>query len=373
MGSSGPLNSVLEALWGIEARLNHAGKLPYCSLRSPRDFVVVEPPPRASRGPWILFLARKEGIDTITLMGRAKKLLGAQKASSRGLKDACSISYQYIALYTNAGNGGLAGKTLEGPGFRLYHVCSSGPLKPRTLPFNLFLLKPSTDDPETLCDNISRLECIPGFYGPQRFGIERPNTHIVALLTGESRLGDLLREYRFRYPLEARSKPGAYEARAIEEASRALSPFKTGRPPAIVLEALQSYLFNRALSTAIRDGSLERYGETGVTVENRGILSRVPAARLPSPKLRSSGSSWARLVSYILEEEGLNWTMLRGLKPRIKPLKYPIIVTTCRKTRDSAVIALSLPRGAYATIALREACDVDWLGYCRQHWGTALT
>jgi tRNA(Glu) U13 pseudouridine synthase TruD len=359
------LNAALERLWGVEARLNSLDELPSCSLASPRDFVVVEPPPERRRGKWLLFLARKEGIDTITLINRAKKLLGAGRASVRGLKDSCSVSYQYVAL--DAPEAGLhAGEgPLEGPGFKLYYLGTGKPLKPGNLDFNMFLVKLTVSSQETLCSNAERLEYAPGFYGPQRFGIERPNTHILALLAGEGRRGELLREYGFRYPLEERTRPGTYEARALEEAGRTLDPFRLVKHPAVVSEALQSYIFNRALSQAIKDGGLDSYGETAVTVKCRGKTARVPAARLPAPKLRSSKSKWARLVSLIMEEEGLSWRVLEGVKPHVKPLKYPVCVSTCRAASGYSTVAFSLPKGAYATIALREICAVDWISYCR--------
>ncbi len=360
MTTSTSLVNALEALWGIESRLRDVETLPECELYRPRDFIVIEPRIDRRQGSWALFLARKEGIDTITLISRAKKLLGAKRATIQGLKDACSVSYQYVAFDTVSMEKRGYGSVIQGKGFKLFYLGTNIPLKPGGLPYNIFHLRVSTSSPRTLCDNAYKTSQIPGFYGPQRFGIERPNTHIISLFAGEGSPGYLLKEYSYRYPLEKRDRPGSYESRILSQTLKKLNPFKAARVMKVVSQALQSYLFNRALSVALSEGTLEAYSEATVTASCRGVRARVPAARLPSPRLEASRSRWARLVAQILEEEGISWETLRYSRPVLRPLKYPLCVHSCRAFKNTAVLTLTLPKGAYATIALREMCRVNW-------------
>lgn len=202
------------------------------------------------------------------------------------------------------------------------------------------------------------MEWVPGFYGPQRFGITRPNTHYLGLLHAEGRMGEVLREYRYRYPLEVRSGPGGYEARELSSARPGMPRPRRLR---IMAEALQSYIFNRALSRVLRDP--RGYAEHYVTVECMGSEYRVPASRLPGPRLRRSRSRWARLVAGVMEEEGIHWAALRGLRSPFRPLLYPACSLRAVRAGGGLALRFALPRGAYATSLLRELAEVDWLRY----------
>ncbi|MEB3774126.1 MAG: tRNA pseudouridine(13) synthase TruD, partial [Desulfurococcales archaeon] len=204
------------------------------------------------------------------------------------------------------------------------------------------------------------VEWIPGFYGPQRFGVERPNTHYLGLLFVEGRLGEVLREYMYRYPMEDARPPGGYESRALSSVG---AGFPRPRPLAIFREALQAYIFNRALSRILRDA--RGYAEHWVKVRCMGMEYRVPAARLPSPRLARSRSRWAGLVKSILEEEGLDLGLLKSLKSPFRPLLYPVCGFRQRRAPGGVMLRFSLPQGGYATTLLRELFEVDWVRYSR--------
>ncbi|MCE4601622.1 MAG: tRNA pseudouridine(13) synthase TruD, partial [Desulfurococcales archaeon] len=270
-----------------------------------------------------------------------------------GLKDACAYATQYMALRGK----GLPDR-LEAPGLRAWLLGEAGPPRLGLHRYNIFRITLRIDSPIDLGDVVR----VPGFYGPQRFGVARPNTHYLGLLYAEARMGGVIREYLFRYPLEERRGPGSYEARELEGLSvRMPSPRKLR----IMGQALQSYIFNRALSRALQDP--RRYAEHYITVECMGTSYRVPAARLPGPRLRSSKSVWARLVGEVLAEEGLSWQALRGLRSPFRPLLYPVCSLRAKSVSEGIMLRFALPRGAYATSLLRELVYMDWLAYdeCR--------
>ena len=91
---------------------------------------------------------------------------------------------------------------------------------------------------------------------------------------------------------------------------------------------------------------------------------RAPAARLPGAGM-GSRSPWARLVRSVLEEEGAPWLLRLWRTGPFRPLAYPVCRSRCTPRPWGVEWLLTLPPGAYATVALREAVDVDWLEYSR--------
>jgi len=316
----------------------------------PWGFRVVESPvfPRG-RG-WLHYLMVKRLVSSVAAAGRLASRLRCREWRVAGLKDTCSVSAQLVSLRgcmerpvrVEAGR-------VEG---RLLGV--GGPLRPGLLEGNLF----TVDLEGGGCRGAG---WAPNFYGPQRFGVERPVSHVYGLYSVRGDHAGLARFYRARMPLEARSCPGGYEAAHLSGAWRG-SP---RRPPGVAVEALQAYLFNRALSRALRRG-LEPRSLAEHWLEYPcpgGSRARLPAARLPSPRLASGRSVWARLVREVAEEEGVD---LRGL-PRggWRPLAVAPCTWRCRVLGGAVRLRFSLPPGAYATTLLDHVYGVDWLS----SWG----
>ena len=359
----------LERLWGVDPGAYEPFTDYTAWIERPQGFTVAEPGGVASGGGWALYLVRKEALDSLEAARRLAALLGAGSYSLQGLKDACSVSYQYIAIK----NPRSTPSRVEAGRLRAWLVGRSRPLAPGAHGFNVFRLHVRLQgDPEAFCRAAHGLRWIPGYYGPQRFGVERSNTHYIGYLRLIGRLGGLVLEYGRRYPLEERAPqpPGSYERRAIEAVERRRSPLEASRfgPRRIHLEALQAYIFNRALS------KLERRGlDPWMSTRRRAHLAcpqgrvAAPAGRLPPPGKPST--PWQEVVLEVMEEEGLPpglWAS-HATRGSWRPLAYPVCRISCRPTSDGAILVTALPAGAYATILLRRIAWVDWLRYshCR--------
>ena len=336
----------LEALWGVEARL-HDFDRSEATIYRPAGFTVVEPRITIPRGTgWTWFLVYREKIDTARAARLLARLAGGSQAGFLGLKDACARVYQYIAVKDGRP------ETVEHENIKAWPLGSGGPPRLGLHGYNIFKIEVEAGRPRP------SIGWIPGFYGPQRFGVTRPNSHYLGLLFMEARMGEVLREYRYRYPLEERREPGDYESRWL--ASR-WSGMPRPKPLRIMKEALQAYIFNRALSRALKQ--VHEYKEHTGSVRCMGQEYRVPLARLPGPRLAQGKSKWAKLVSRILEEEGLTWSLFKELKTPFRPLLYPVCSLKTILRGGMIVLRFALPRGAYATSLLLEAYDIDWIGY----------
>jgi tRNA(Glu) U13 pseudouridine synthase TruD len=363
----GILLAALERLWGIEPPGLKPATDAVLWVERPRGFRVFEPKPLlAPRGSWAVYLVSREALDSVAAARILAGLLGARRYSLQGLKDACARAFQYISLEAPR----RTPESLVHGRLKAWLVGWRGdPLRVGGHGFNMFTIDVDLDDPGmagVVCDAFKSIRWIPGLYGPQRFGVERPNTHYYGLkaLTGE--WGDLLREYSTRYPLEPRRGPGGYEARAIERARREAAYTIAGKTlPGIALEALQAYIFNRTLSRALALGlEPESLAGSRVRVACPQGLREVPAARLPPGGSRGA-NPWARLMARILCEEGvpLDAFKLSGLSSPLRPVLYPVCRLYCRIHGPRIRLHVVLPAGAYATILLRMAGWVDWLRY----------
>jgi len=348
-------NLALEQAWGLEAPpLN-----PDIWVRIPRPhgFIVAERRLRvAGRGPWAVYWARKEGITSLALARRLAEHTSAKSYRLLGLKDADAIAYQYVYLLEPR----KPHTILEGEGFRAWLVgWEPGPRRLGAHLWNMFrlTLEPLMGTPGGVCDALSHAETVPGYYGPQRFGVYRPNTHLQGLYKGLGAFGLLAREYRYEYGLGG--GPGGYEARALAEAARR-GPWRVLRhgPGTLAAEALQSYIWNRALSIALA-GDPEAYGSPARTPCPRP--GRAVVAPLPSRRLLSSTGRWAGLVSWVLEEEGVPAWLLPSRAPKRALVAEPCWLS-CRAVDGRVVVWLGLPRGLYATVAVRAAVHVAWRG-----------
>ena len=344
----------LEKLWGIDWKPESKAIV---AFMRPNGFIVAERriSARDNKG-YLVYLARKEGISSTRLQSIISKTMNS-RAWILGLKDSNAITYQYLIVEKEAGP-----SKIEGPGYTAWLVG-----KRRKKPglgaylWNNFRLtiKIIMGDPLEVCNSLLQGPAT-GFYGPQRFGIKRPNTHLYGLYYLLNEPGALLREYMYTYPL-SQGSPGGYEGEAVRRVRKTGDPLGVYNvpPPSIVREAIQSYIWNRAVSRILdKKGypiSWEKDGRALCPEERKAYL-----ARLPSKILRSTRTIWARTVKEILEEEGIPWNIL----PRKAPYR-PLIVEPCRrscKIHNNEIVTLwiTLPRGLYATIYVRSKLNVDW-------------
>ncbi len=347
---------VLERLWGVEWTPRTGSMVEFIV---PEGFVVAER--RVSVGDphgFLVYLVRKEGVPTSLVLDRLSRLLGG-RAYPLGLKDARSIAYQYILVEAVEGPSSIIGE-----GFRAWLIGRRAK-RPR-LGIHLWnnfrlTLRVIMGDSKSTCESFRGDGYVLGFYGPQRFGVTRPVTHVYALFTLLPEPGSLLREYYDVSGMGGGNYRGSYESRAVEHARSLGDPIQAiwGRQPSIVREALQSYVWNRALSSILDKMGVPQHYEKAsraLCPEKRVAF----LARLPSRSLLSSRGEWASIVRRILRLESLPQWVLPGKAP-YRPLAVEPCRLSCKLDRGGTLtLWLTLPRGIYATIAVRSYVFVNW-------------
>ncbi len=356
----------MEILWGIEKRLKNYKPSANAQILRPEGFLVVESRPKLSpeKGS-VVYLVKRCCLDTRKTGYVLMKLLKASSFSFSGLKDALAIAYQYYSF----SNPKRIKTYIEAKEISAWLITKGYKIKTRSHRENFFSLKITSNKPQELCRAFKSLKYIPGYFGPQRFGLERPNTHLEGLYLLKQDFGPLIREFMYRYPLESRRGLGDYEKKVIEVLKLRKSPyFLTKKPEGwlrkFFLEALQAYVFNRALSKAIELNNLSSLSEMNVKIMCLDKEFKVPAGRLPAPKMKMR-SKWSKLLSEIVKEEGMYFLVKDpslGLKAKLRPLVFPICVLGCRVSENEKLnLKFALPPGAYATIALWQVSNLRLL------------
>lgn len=184
--------SKLDNLLGLEVYGTSTQGLGGVIRKQLEDFIVEEIPTHGgSSGNLLMLVVEKRGIDTLAAAIRlAKKLkIPLRHIGFAGLKDARSISIQRftvkvpadidISLISNKNMKVLAtyrAKRHLRPGMLLGNKFTIT-VRDVTLPFH----EVESIVKETL-SQIEEIGGVPNFYGYQRFGLSRPNTHIVGKL-----------------------------------------------------------------------------------------------------------------------------------------------------------------------------------------------
>jgi tRNA(Glu) U13 pseudouridine synthase TruD len=140
----------------------------------------------------------------------------------------------------------------------------------------------------------------------------------------------------------------------------------------MVLEGLQSFVFNVALSRLVEKYGLripvEVSGRSGrLSLPGRlGSPPRVPLGFLPSKEfLLESRGEWAENVMYVLEDIGIELGDLRGVRSVPRPLVSAAELYLCRENRNGSVeLSFALPKGSYASVFLRHYYRLIWLMDC---------
>ncbi len=298
----------------------------------PEDFVVIEvnelgelafpyaSPPREGSGNFTWFILEKRKVDSITALKLVAKALGVshKKFSVAGLKDARALTYQFACAE------GVPPEDIvrvETPYVRVIAAFRMPfKLTPGMLFGNVFVivvrdvsLSPSLVETRILkiLKEIKANGGVPNYYGYQRFGTIRPNTHKIGRLIVKGMYKEAFEEAVLRvYPRES---PWSKEAREYLAATGDLRGALKKFPPnlhhertmikylarhpgdyvgafralplsirRLFIGAYQAYLFNRVLSRRIEHGlRIDRayvgdivaiYHKSGFKVRLRGIL-----------------------------------------------------------------------------------------------------
>ena len=361
------------------------------------DFIVEEhfEPCDDGEGEYVHFILEKYNWDTIRAITQISRRLrvSLKRFGYAGTKDKRALTRQRVSVW-RVSEEELA--NLEIPGLRLYNFTrcreriNLGNLLGNEFTVTIRRLN-GEDLEDTLAETTAQLSLrgVPNYFGYQRFGTVRPNTHLVGRAIVQGDLEEAVMLYLARpYPKE---RSDAFTARKLLDETRdyrrALELFparlhyernmldslsKNPRDFAgalrrlpkklrrMLVHAYQSYLFNRILSRLIAEGADIRDREIPLF----GYESRFSPGRQ------------GEIEREVLEEENLELESFR-----IKSLPELAMPGSARKaavnTRVShtlapdelhegmkkLVVRFFLPPGSYATTVLREYMKAEPLDY----------
>ena len=385
---------------------------------TPEDFLVEEIPlyEPCGEGEHLYLAIEKRGITTLEALRRLAKALGAAERDCgyAGMKDSVGVTRQTVSLPRVAADAALA---LDLPGIRVLAAARHrNKLKPGHLAGNRFrlLLRDVTagaaERAAAILEQLAR-RGVPNFFGAQRYGAQG-NSHLIgqALLAGDYRqailalLGEPERvtDPAWRQGIEAfvagdypgalqllpgfcRTERGVVE-RLVSQPENWAGAFKTVHPRLIslYLSACQSALFDQVVATRLATGTLDQLlpGDLAFRHDN-GACFRVtdPAAeseRLQALQISPSGPMFGTdllqpegeplaVEAGVLAAAGLTPASFAGpgrlrLTGERRPLRVPLHEIEVSAAADGLELSFCLPRGAYATMVLREVMKVETAG-----------
>jgi len=414
-----PSTSKLDAHLGMEMYATDTQGIGGVIRLGVEDFLVEEVIEVDGRhGGYVLALIEKTGVDTFTavrLIARSLRI-PTSRISFAGLKDSMAKATQFLSIK------GVEVEDVErldlGKVRVLWAKPFDRPLSPSMVKCNRFtvtLRRLSLNRAEAL--SIARLTLSqliayggpPNYYGYQRFGSRRPNTHIVGRLLLEARFKEAFEELVFHaYPWESEAAKRARGACSLDEALRLMPKSLVYErsllnylkhhpgdyegafmklPPRLLrllVEAYQAYLFNKALSERLKrhprfsepvegdylilaDGSSFRVRSGMFDKAQSLVKSRQALVAMPLPSREAGRVELPPFMDEPLRREGVEleslpkprspWLRLRaGLRTIVAPLSAVLLTSIHGAREDEAALVLrfNLPRGCYATTLLRE-------------------
>ena len=383
-----------------------------------------KPMPRINSkpGPWTWMIIEKRGIDAITLLLILSRKLGVntRDISFGGLKDTIAVTSQIVSVRGVSLSGipndfGRNIKVLNAVGMdRAFTI--------KDIWGNEFTIRVRGIN-ESRRDNIACIisqvmeRGLPTYYGYQRFGLKRPNSHIIGkyIILGkfEEAISELLAH---AYPMEP---PRIREVREFiartEDYAKALELIPKGYryyPERVVLrhlssnprdfanairklphelltiyvEAYQSYIFNLVLSERIGKNlpiNTAVPGDMVVLLDEHGLPTRhmihvtetmvdkvnelvkmgraVPVAHMVGQSTKPLPGLQGDIELEILRREGVDPSMFRvksiprlSIRGGYRPLFVKPLIFNVSGSGNDLTLVFRLPRGNYATVFLRE-------------------
>lgn len=341
----------------------------------------------SSPGRYLHFTLRKTNWETHRVVKELAKRCGVsqKRFSFAGTKDKRAVTAQRVSVLEVSAEK-LATVSLKDVVLSDF-AYADDPISLGTLWGNRFTIV--VRDVESADDLIERLDAIsqglasgfPNFFGPQRFGITRPVTHLVgkALVQGDVKKAvDTYLAKTFGGE-EDEERAAREELAATQDYKKALQSFpkRLGYEKALLnhlvkkpddyagairelpfnlqimfVHAYQSWIYNKALSEAIRNRwTVEELPLVGVKttpddvsaaiLEEEGVAPRDFRIR-ELPRLSSKGAA------------------RECFKPLVDFDVVAIDADECHADRKKVVLRFRLEKGCYATVALREFMKNEW-------------
>ncbi len=262
-------------------------------------------------GGWYWIIIEKRKIDTISISIKISKALNIsiRDVTYAGLKDTIAISTQIFSIPSKVDIEKI--RNIENDRIRVIDIIQMDrPYTSQEIWGNRFTITiRDVDNVDVVHSTLRQIEerKLPNYYGYQRFGLQRPNTHIIGKLIILRRFEDAIkelvgtpwieepeqiskaREYFLRgdyskaldfWPKSLRFLP---ERRVLEHLCRNPRDYVGALrrlPPDLLklyIESYQSYLFNKILSKRIEKGLSIVYPEVGdyvVLLDHRGLPTK---------------------------------------------------------------------------------------------------
>lgn len=331
-------------------------KLPLEYTTSPETFVVEELVDFTSlglskeKGEYIVLRVTKKGLDTfkaISIISRALSI-PIENLYYYGLKDKNATTMSYVFVKSRIVDHSCLPVIKDNIRVEIHGFIS---MKPRSTHFigNRFRLFIETQRDDVLLrlkSMVERIEStgLPSYYGYQRFGTRRYNTHLLGKLILKRR-EDLYSYYLLRslYPLEevdilVSRHIGNYERLSYENQyakSRLPSSYRAVPSELIKLsiDAYASYLFNLLLNTLI---------------ERRGLFYL--EQKIPMPGCLQG----RELYREILNSEGLSESHVDKLPCFNRDGLFRPLNNTIYVDKGLIIYEFTLKPGMYASIVMRE-------------------
>jgi len=352
-----------------------------------------------------LYLLKKNGIDSNHAVEEVE-IATRLKLKVIGLKDARAVTTQYASVgakQRNAKNKLVTEHcTLDLVGY------TSKPITKGRLAANRFIIK-INDFRGNVEQSIAELKAytdknlVANFYGYQRFGSSRPITHLAGkeivkrnfkeavnlfLCYSNEHESEHNKEIRdmckdasnFEHVLKVMPSRMDLERAMIEELVRSNDPIKTIRRLPITIrrllvQAYQSYIFNRTLSIAIKEGyeivlpkqndicfsfmpdNIHMIGMNRFDGDTKNL--QLPAIPLAGYAFRNN-NRFSAIVKKVMEEESVSMKdfYIKELQEVSVEGGFRQTSILCREfshsLNDSLETKFVLSKGSYATILLRE-------------------
>ncbi len=379
----------------------------------PEDFLVQEIPKdlrRLENGKYIIIRAKLREWDTNRfIIFLARELhISHKRITYCGTKDKHAVTTQYFSINHDFDPSTISIADCEiTDWFRSDRMLALGDLTGNRFTVNLHMPQEDLGFLGEVVDELHASGGFPNYFGLQRFGSVRTNTHKVGKLLLEGKDEEAAMEYIYDPEIDSeyyrKEFASTQDARAALKAfpmhlnfertilgymlehgtlkgSLAAFPKNLGM---MFVHAYQSYLFNRIVSMRIRylgmnsgnDGDIlypvdglfnsDSAREIGVNSMNRGILE----ASLKQNRLRPSapligfdtvltGGPQGEFEKDLLEEEGIKPSMFRLRSyPEFSSSGERRIVSCIPSNltiKNDGVMEFSLGRGIYATSFIRE-------------------
>lgn len=391
------------------------------------DFYVEEIPESepSGEGPNTWFFIEKIGRETLdVVLDVAQELhVDRKRMGFAGMKDKRAVTRQWLCV---ANSEAEQIKKLED---KLYKVKilkimqNEKKLRIGQLIGNKFrLIIRETEDPEADAETAREVlaeltkKGVPNYFGWQRFGKNRPNTHVVGKMLLENDLKKVvdayignpypeepehIKEVRQMYEdgyleesLESMPRGMRYEKMMLKTLLKEMKKKNVDNVDSLdeksfkkaieslpkplkrmFVHAYQSYLFNKAVSERTKLG-IDKYVEGDIIIDNEEHLvhefgdeinKRIknfeihPTSPLFGSKVPLADGKLGEMEQKILDDEGVTLEEFKVPKmPRLgshglrRAMRFKIWDVSAKAADEGVLVEFSIPKGCYATAVLRE-------------------